>query len=211
MIKRLPAVMPALMRSTTVTLNNVYKTVLGNGGVLGAAVSAAASATSAVGAVATGLVAGIPLGVALPVVSLTCAASGAYAYFKYQRNLRLWYRGYTELSELRTEEVTMDMAEATASHLRSSKFAKYWGTKLRIEMNYPRKLSEANRLCACDKLIKMWRTELPALRLKDQAYYTPRVLAVAFTPSEDELVGQYMLENTRATADRKRLAWADFQ
>lgn len=89
-------------------------------------------------------------------------------------------------------------------------FVRYWATKLRLSMNCPRSYSEANRLVASNRLDAMWREELPSLRMSNRAYYQPRVIAMAFIPSQDELIAEQSVMCGKAVAMRDALSKGGF-
>jgi hypothetical protein len=72
------------------------------------------------------------------------------------------------------------------SHGRSSDFDLKWAKTLRMHMRYPRKLDEASRLVAHNKLQTLWNIDEPDLRDRDASKHAHRVVQLAFIPGSDE-------------------------
>jgi len=82
-------------------------------------------------------------------------------------------------------------------------FARYWGNRLRAEMNYPNRVTTANRQIACNRLNAMWSDEMPDLRQADKLRYRPTIVAMAFIPSKYEVEGAQLLSSAAGKSLRR--------
>lgn len=138
--------------------------------------------------------------VTILLISCSCIIAASIASVVYFARLYRVQPGRKHAK--RISKYNMSAADATLVEGSESAFVMYWSRRLRYEMRYPTKPTEANKLVAHSRLAMLWDSPECRITVETKVRYSNRIVCASFVPSLAEIEDSQVCHSIYADKQR---------